>query len=59
MANKTQTQAPVTYHDQHYVARTIRVGRDELRVANSRITVTDPAHIKALDKLHGLVREGK
>lgn len=60
MADKqTAPVAPVTYRDLHYTTRTIMVGRDKLRVEHGRITVTDAAHIKALDKMHGLTREGE
>lgn len=60
MADKqTDPVTPVTYRDLHYTTRTIKVGRDELRFETSRVTVTDPVHIKALDKLYGVIREGE
>ncbi len=61
MADKTPapSPAPVTYIDRNYKDRIIKVGRDILRFKNSRVTVTDPVHIKALDKLYGVTREGE
>lgn len=50
---------PVVFLDLHYVQRTIAVGDDELRVEGGRVTATRAVHIKALDALYGLKREGK
>ncbi len=53
--DKTEPK-PVTFKDHGYNRRTIKVGKDELRVEHGRVTATDPKHVTALEKLYGMER---